>query len=96
MPESSEDSFLLRGRIDRVDQLVNISVEESETQEIVPLDFDLDNPPKSKRLIILRDIKSIDGTKDNGDNERHLKGIFNELQLALYARAWEVANPEIE
>ena len=93
LPESSEDSFLLRGRIDRVDQLVNISVEESETQEIVPLDFDLDNPPKSKRLIILRDIKSIDGTKDNGDNERHLKGIFNELQLALYARAWEVANP---
>ena len=53
----------------------------------------MDNPPKSKRLIILRDIKSIDGTKDNGDNERHLKGIFNELQLALYARAWEVANP---
>ena len=93
LPESSEESFLLRGRIDRVDQLVNISTEESETQEIVPLDFDLENPPKSKRLIILRDIKSIDGTKDNGDNERHLKGIFNELQLALYARAWEVANP---
>lgn len=93
LPESSEDSFLLRGRIDRVDQLVNISTEESETQEIVPLDFELDDPPKSKRLIILRDIKSIDGTKDNGDNERHLKGIFNELQLALYARAWEIANP---
>ena len=25
LPESSEDSFLLRGRIDRVDQLVNIA-----------------------------------------------------------------------
>ena len=93
LPESPEDSFLLSGRIDRVDQLVSISTEENETLEIVPLDFDLDEPPKSKRLIILRDIKSIDGTKDNGDNERHLKGIFNELQLALYARAWEVANP---
>ena len=44
-------------------------------------------------MIILRDIKSIDGAKDNGGNERRLKGIFHELQLALYARAWEVANP---
>ncbi len=93
LPESPEDSFLLRGRIDRVDQLVNPRTEEYDAQEIIPLDFDLDNPPKSNRLIILRDIKSIDGTKDNGDNERHLKGIFQELQLALYARAWEVANP---
>ena len=93
LPESPDQSFLLRGRIDRVDQLVNFGKEESDTEEIVPLDFDLDNPPKSKRLIVLRDIKSIDGTKDNGDNERHLKGIFHELQLALYARAWEVANP---
>ena len=93
LPESPEDSFLLRGRIDRVDQLVNFGTEEYDAQEIIPLDFDLDNPPKSNRLIILRDIKSIDGTKDNGDNERHLKGIFQELQLALYARAWEVANP---
>ena len=44
-------------------------------------------------MVILRDIKSIDGTKDTGEKERHLKSIFHELQLALYARAWEIANP---
>ena len=92
LPDTS-DSFLIRGRIDRVDQLVNFDYDFSDVEEVIPLDFDLDNPPKSKRLIILRDIKSIDGAKDNGNNERHLKGIFHELQLALYARAWEIANP---
>ena len=92
LPELSE-SFLLRGRIDRVDQLINFEYDLSDAEEIIPLDFELKKPPKSKRLIILRDIKSIDGAKDNGGNERHLKGIFHELQLALYARAWEVANP---
>ncbi len=89
----SEKSFKLRGRIDRVDQLL-LSEEESQSiTDVIPLDFEIDNPPKSNRLVILRDIKSIDGTKDNGENQRHLKGIFHELQLALYARAWEVANP---
>lgn len=92
LPDTS-DSFLIRGRIDRVDQLVKFDYDFSDVEEVIPLDFDLDNPPKSKRLIILRDIKSIDGAKDNGNNERHLKGIFHELQLALYARAWEIANP---
>jgi hypothetical protein len=90
LPESSK-SFLLRGRIDRVDQL--LLEKESECDEIIPLDFETKSPPKSARLIILRDIKSLDGTKDNGENERHLKGLFHELQLALYARAWEIANP---
>ena len=92
LPESSE-SFLLRGRIDRVDQLLLNDETVFDCNEVVPLDFETKNPPKSSRLIILRDIKSLDGTKDNGEKERHLKGIFHELQLALYARAWEVANP---
>ena len=61
--------------------------------EVYPLDTELGEFKKPRRLIIIRDIKSIDGTKDNGDNERHLKGIFHELQLALYARAWEIAHP---
>ncbi|RJU88518.1 MAG: PD-(D/E)XK nuclease family protein [Candidatus Poseidoniales archaeon] len=93
LPEN-ESSFALRGRIDKVDQLLitNDSLS-SDQNEIIPLDFNIQNPPKSKRLVIIRDIKSIDGAKDNGDDERHLKGIFQELQLALYARAWEIANP---
>ena len=90
IPES-ENTFLLRGRIDRVDQLLIDN--DSDYDEVIPLDFDLENAPQAKRLIIIRDIKSIDGAKDNGNNERHLKGIFQELQLALYARSWEIANP---
>ena len=90
IPES-ETQLLLRGRIDRVDQLLVDGA--SETDEIVPLDIELGKSLNYNRLIIIRDIKSVDGSKDNGNNERHLKGIFHELQLALYARAWEIAHP---
>ena len=92
LPES-EKTFKLRGRIDRVDQLLFPENELQSCEDVIPLDFETGNPPRSNRLVILRDIKSIDGAKDNGENQRHLKGIFDELQLALYARAWEVANP---
>jgi len=88
-----ETTFALRGRVDRVDQLLIKSHQNSGVTEIIPLDFELENPPKSNRLVFIRDLKSVDGTKDNGGDERHLKAIFNELQLALYARAWEIANP---
>ncbi len=96
-PESEDEptgTFLLRGRVDRVDELlVNSDLLNPSANEIIPLDFNSDNPPSAKRLVIIRDIKSMDGTKDNGKDGRHLKMIFGELQLALYARAWEIANP---
>ena len=44
-------------------------------------------------MVVIRDIKSVDGSKDNDDHKRHMKAIFQELQLALYARAWEISNP---
>ena len=96
-PESEDEpsgTFLLRGRVDRVDELLldpNLLVPSA--NEIIPLDFDSEKPPAAKRFVIIRDIKSIDGTRDDGKDGRHLKGIFAELQLALYARAWEIANP---
>ena len=90
----SQQKFLLRGRIDRVDILtIDSDYVDDKMSEVYPLDTELGEFKKPRRLIIIRDIKSIDGTKDNGDNERHLKGIFHELQLALYARAWEIAHP---
>ena len=92
LPEGGK-TFNLRGRVDRVDQLLLEGHENSGVTEIIPLDFELDKSPKSNRLVIIRDLKSVDGAKDNGGDERHLKAIFNELQLALYARAWEIANP---
>lgn len=93
LPES-ETSVMVNGRIDRVDEIkLEYEMMDDEIAETIPLDFDLSSPPKSKRLVVIRDIKSVDGTKDNGDEQRHLNSIFKELQLALYARAWEVSNP---
>ena len=93
LPESDLD-VLINGRIDRVDE-VNLPYDlvDKDAAEIIPLDFELDKPPKSKRLVVIRDIKSVDGSKDNDDHKRHMKAIFQELQLALYARAWEISNP---
>ena len=45
---------------------------------------------KPKRLVIIRDIKT---TETTDRKERHYKGLLEELQLALYARAWEIGNP---
>jgi len=44
---------------------------------------------KPRRLIIIRDIK----TSEGDPLKRHKVGLLEELQLALYARAWEVAHP---
>ena len=70
-----EDSFLLRGRIDRVDEI------------------NVEGQADGQRLIIIRDMKTVNGPKLNQRGQRHRKAIFDELQLALYAKAWEAANP---
>ena len=91
----------LRGRIDRVDHLV---LDEpllerlaerglyAEGAEGMPLFFDGNGPP-AKRFIIIRDLKTIEGPKPGEDGIRHVAGLFKEIQLALYARAWELAHP---
>ena len=45
---------------------------------------------KPRRLVLIRDIKT---TESTDVKERHYKGLFEELQLALYARSWEIATP---
>ena len=42
---------------------------------------------------IIRDLKNIEGPKQGKQGSRHRTAIFDEVQLALYARAWEYANP---
>ncbi len=92
--DSKKQKFSIKGLADRVDQvLVKPELLNPNADEVIPLDFELKNPPSAKRFVVIRDIKSRDGSKDNNDDERHKKAIFEELQLALYARAWEVANP---
>ena len=91
----------VRGRIDRVDHLL-LSVEDleslnqkglyAENAEQLPLVFSGQEPP-AKRFIIIRDIKTIEGPKLGQTGARHTSGLFKEIQLAMYARAWEIAHP---
>ena len=46
----------------------------------------------NQRLIIIRDMKTVNGPKVKC-LARHRKAIFDELQLALYAKAWEAVHP---
>ena len=89
---TKEKSFNLSGFIDRVDQVI-VDYDYCKEAELIPLDIDLGQTPPTSKLVIIRDIKSMDGTKDDDKDKRHLKGLFDELQLALYARAWEIGNP---
>ena len=83
----------LRGQIDRVDLLpfdaeMKALVDESGSNSIAPLRLE-GSDWKPRRLIIIRDIK----TSEGDPLKRHKVGLLEELQLALYARAWEVAHP---
>ena len=83
----------LRGEIDRVDLLPfdsekSIFEDESGSTSVAPIRFK-DGDWKPRRMIIIRDIK----TSESEPLKRHRIGLLEELQLALYARAWEVAHP---
>ena len=43
---------------------------------------------------IIRDIKTVNGPKPGDEGDRHRRAIYDELQLALYAKAWESAYPK--
>ena len=90
--KTKQRSFRLSGFIDRVDQLI-IDYDYQEDAELVPLDIDIGDDIPTSKLVVIRDIKSMDGPKDDNRDKRHIKGLFDELQLALYARAWEIGNP---
>ena len=64
----------------------------AEDPETIPLIFEEKEPP-AKRFIIIRDIKTIEGPKPGQEGSRHASGLFKEIQLAVYARAWEIAHP---
>ncbi|MBG44982.1 MAG: hypothetical protein CMB76_00510 [Euryarchaeota archaeon] len=90
--ETEEKSFKITGFIDKVDEVL-VDYELEKEAETIPLDLNLKQHVPVSKLVIIRDIKSMDGPKDDGKEARHLKGLFDEVQLALYARAWEIGNP---
>lgn len=46
-----------------------------------------------QRLVIVRDLKTVNGPKADRMGLRHARCMFEDLQLALYARAWEQTHP---
>ena len=86
-------SLRLRGEIDRVDLVpfdseMTIFEDETGSQTVAPIRLDGEDW-RPRRQIIIRDIK----TSESKPIERHRLGLLEELQLALYARAWEIAHP---
>ena len=84
----------VRGYIDRVDIL---PLDES-TKEWLDPDGEESVAPlrihgsgwRPRRLVAIRDLKT---SESKAAKIRHSDGLLDELQLALYARAWEIAHP---
>ena len=96
--------FKLAGRIDRVDEVIlpehlrqlaiMNGVLSEKTDDMKPLTLGHEEPcGPAKRWIIIRDLKSLEGPKPNEGGDRHRRAIFDEVQLGVYARAWELINP---
>ena len=47
----------------------------------------------AKRLVVIRDLKTVAGPNKDSAGLRHMRCLFEDLQLALYARAWELLHP---
>jgi len=102
LPESPDNSLRLRGFIDRVDY-VKLSgcegvparfITNTETEATVaPLDFSEKSTWRPHRLVIIRDMKGVDGPGSAQRGKRHRSALFRDLQLGLYARAWEITHP---
>ena len=46
-----------------------------------------------QRLVVVRDLKTVNGPKADRLGLRHARCMFEDVQLALYARAWEQSHP---
>ena len=84
----------IRGLIDRVDIIpsnlgTGTWVNQDGDKTIAPLRLH-NSGWKPCRLIAIRDLKT---SESKTAEDRHSDGLLKELQLALYARAWEIAHP---
>ena len=99
LPEKSESNvngIRLRGVIDRVELIPNSNGEfenKDGKNEVCPLDLDYDEDWEPRRLVVIRDLKSLEGPGKGKAGKRHRKELLEGIQLALYARAWEVSHP---
>ena len=84
----------VRGSIDRVDLLpIDLDsdtwVDDEGDYSVAPIRV-LGSGWKPRRIVAIRDIKTSESTYPKN---RHYKGLLEELQLAIYSRAWEEAHP---
>ena len=84
----------VNGFIDRVDLIpfdkdATVWVDQGGSGEIAPVRVSSRKDWKPRRRVIIRDLK----TSENKPMDRNKKGLLEELQLAIYARAWEVCHP---
>ena len=100
-PGEETSGFRLFGYADRVDVLVlPATIREALTDTGVLSDASHDTPfplhgqPRpAQRLVVIRDLKTVAGPKQENVGMRHMRCLFEDLQLALYARAWELLHP---
>ena len=94
IPRGTNVGIELGGFVDRVDWVPCEDGErlDPECATVAPLDL-TESDWRPARLILIRDVKTMDGPKPSDIGKRHRKGLYDGLQLALYARAWEVAHP---
>ena len=92
LPHPDGRTMKLTGFIDRVD-IFNDPTLEGGSDSVAPLDWTQSSDWKPKRLVLIRDIKSVDGPSKSKIGVRHRKALFDELQLGLYARCWEISHP---
>jgi len=84
----------IRGFIDRVDLLPF----DTKAEKWIDEEGDLTIAPirihgsgwKPRRIVAIRDLKT---SSSGSPRKRHIRGLLEELQLALYSRAWEEAHP---
>lgn len=87
-------SIYVNGKIDRVDLIAfdadsTIWVDEEGSSEVAPIRISSRKDWKPRRRVIIRDLK----TSELSPEDRHKKGLLEELQLAIYARSWEECHP---
>ncbi len=84
----------IRGSIDRVDILPIDSdsdtwIDHEGDDSVAPLRVH-GSGWKPRRIVAIRDLKT---SESDSPKNRHYKGLLEELQLAIYSRAWEEAHP---
>lgn len=96
-----EEGFRFFGYADRVDVVALTTTQQEALKEKGVLGeashqtpFPLDGTSRTaQRLVVIRDLKTVNGPTSKKAGLRHMQCLFEDVQLALYARAWEVLHP---